>query len=205
MLILLDTGPTQAAIAPSELGDGVQVAQLLTPLTNYAYRGGRFAIDNGAFSSFDAPAFLRLLDRMRPHAGDCMFVSCPDVVGSARRTLEVFDRWHHKLHGFPVALVCQDGQEDLEIPWDLIAAVFIGGSTEWKLSRHVEAIIAAAKTLDKWVHVGRVNTPERFAKFASLGVNSIDGSGIAQYSHMRHAIRREVEEPKLFEATHGNL
>lgn len=185
MIVLLDTNAKQWEQAPAELGNGVEVGQLLTPLTRFTDRGVRYAIDNGAFAGFDAAAFLSLLKRQRPHRDRCLFVAVPDVVGSARRTLEVFRGWYPKLHGWPVALVAQDGQEDLEIPWRLIDAVFIGGSTEFKLSRHAEAIVKAAKAMGKHVHIGRVNTPGRFDKFLAMGADSIDGSGISQYSHMR--------------------
>ena len=46
------------------------------------------------------------------------------LVPDARRTLEIFERWHGRLSGWRLALVCQDGQEDLPMPWDEIAAVF---------------------------------------------------------------------------------
>lgn len=188
MIALLDTSE-DLEVCAAELGDGVGVGQLLTPLTRFAYRGGRYAIDNGAFAGLEVAGFSRLLDRQKPHRDQCIFVASPDVVGSARRTLEVFEHWYPKLHGWPIALVIQDGIEDLPIPWRLIQAVFIGGSTAFKLSAAAAQVIAAAKALDKWVHVGRVNTPERFDKFLALGADSIDGSGISQYTHMRRELR----------------
>lgn len=191
MMVLLDTGPKQWELARTELV-GVEVGQLLTPLTRYADHGARYAIDNGAFSGFDAAGFLRLLDRQREHRDRCIFVAAPDVVGSARRTLEVFRHWYPRLHGWPVALVAQDGLEDLDIPWHLLAAVFIGGSTEWKLGRHAEAVVRAAKAMGKWVHIGRVNTPGRFDKFEAMGADSCDGSGIARYSWMREELTAGV-------------
>jgi hypothetical protein len=69
-----------------------------------------------------------------------------------------------------IALACQDGQEHLPIPWDEIAAVFIGGSTA-EMSDHLCPLIAA-KHLDKWVHVGRVNHPERFQHFEQLALTA---------------------------------
>lgn len=187
MLVLLDNGQDLAQCA-AELG--LPVGQLLTPLTRYRLREPQlpWAIDNGGFSNFDEEAFLALLEREAAGAADCLFVTAPDVVASARRTLEIFERWRRRLDGWRVALVCQDGQEGLPIPWDDIAAVFIGGSTEWKCSPAAEQIIRAAKILKKHVHVGRVNTPSRFRHFEEIGVDSVDGSGIARYSHMREAI-----------------
>lgn len=196
MIFMLDTGPTQAAELERDLGvTSDKIGQLLTPLTRYKYRGGTFAIDNGAFSRFDANGFARLLEANLEHRGECKFVAAPDVVGSARRTLECFAAWEERLSGWPLALVAQDGQEDFDIPWSKISAVFIGGSTDWKLGKHAADIVRAAKIIGKWVHVGRVNTPNRLDYFTDLGADSIDGSGLAKYTHMREAIREE----KLFQ------
>jgi hypothetical protein len=188
MIALLDNGQDldQCAI---ELGS--EVGQLLTPLTRYRLRdlGRPWAIDNGAFARFDRLAFTALLAREQHHCERCLFVTVPDVVGSARRTLEVFEHWKDQLTGWKLALACQDGQEHLPIPWDEIAAVFIGGSTTWKASEHAAAIVRAAKAIGKWVHVGRVNHPQRWDYFKDLGADSIDGTGLARYTHMRQVIR----------------
>jgi len=109
----------------------------------------------------------------------------PDVVGSARRTLEVFDHWKYSLSGWPLGLAAQDGIENLDIPWSQIACIFIGGTTTWKLSQAVKDVVMAAKAMNKWVHAGRVNTPGRFEYFDKMGVDSIDGTGLSRYSHMR--------------------
>jgi hypothetical protein len=170
---------------------GNEVGQLLTPLTRYRLRDPErpWAIDNGAFARFDRLAFMALLSREQHHCGRCLFVTVPDVVGSARRTLEVFEYWKDQLTDWKLALACQDGQEHLPIPWHQIAAVFIGGSTAWKASEHAAAVVRAAKAIGKWVHIGRVNHPQRWDYFESLGADSIDGTGIARYTHMRQAIR----------------
>lgn len=164
----------------------VDIGQLLTPLTNRSWFGGGFAVDNGAFATFDASSFRRLLDRLEPHRDHCHWVAAPDVVGSARRTLEAFRYWYsdEQLSLWPCALVAQDGIEDLDIPWGLIRAVFLGGSTEFKMSQHAVAVIKCAQLHGKWVHVGRVNTSGRFLHFAKLGVDSIDGTGISRYEWM---------------------
>ena len=185
--MLLDTSQKLDDCA-AELG--CEVEQLLTPLTRYRLQRpeSRFAIDNGSFSRFDGRAFNALLAREYERRQNCIFVCAPDVVGSARRTLEVFTRWEEKLKDWPIALVAQDGQQDLEIPWDSIKAIFIGGSTEFKMSKHVMQIVQCAKTLDKWVHIGRVNTPDRFEYFEKMGADSIDGTGLSRYSGMRERI-----------------
>jgi len=195
---LLDTSHDLATCANEIGGD---VGQLLTPLTRYRLREPErpWAIDNGAFSRFDEKAFLALLAREYHHRQNAKFVCAPDVVASAQRTLEVFDLWKPRLQEWPLALVCQDGQESLPIPWNDITAVFIGGSTNWKLSGHVERIIKTAKDyFGKWVHVGRVNDPGRFEHFEKLGADSIDGSGLARYTHMRQSIAKRQDQEKLF-------
>ena len=145
-------------------------------------------------------AFARSSGEKKPRRELCRFVAVPDVVGSARRTSEVFDFWIHEpiLSGWPLAYVAQDGVEHLTIPWGRIDAIFIGGTTDWKLSRFAKECIAAAKLMRKWVHVGRVNTPGRFELFEKLGADSIDGTGLARYSHMREKIARAAREPSLF-------
>lgn len=198
MLVLLDTSESlDDAAAELEC----EVEQLLTPLTRFRPQRpeSRFAIDNGAYAGLNIPAFLSLLEREKPRKNLCIFVAAPDVVGSARRTLEVFDYWQPRLaaEGWPVALVAQDGQEHLPIPWDRLDAVFIGGSTEFKTGPHAAAIVKAAKALSKWVHVGRVNTPGRFEWFERLGADSIDGTGLSRFSHMREKIAIERAQPRL--------
>lgn len=199
MIVLLDTSEKLDQCS-KEIGHPVE--QLLTPLTrfNLQRKGSMFAIDNGAFSRFNAVGFRSLLKREEERMKQCKFVAVPDVVGSARRTLEVFSHWKDEIRQWPLALVCQDGQEDQRIPWDDIDAIFIGGTTMWKESHHAVACIKAAQALGKWVHVGRVNDPARFKKFEDLGVDSVDGSGIARFSWMRERIRDTVVAPQAQEA-----
>lgn len=187
MLALLDTNE-DLDVCEAEIGG--EVGQLLTPLTRFTLRDPSkpWAIDNGAFARLEVKAFVSLLAREHHHRENCLFVTAPDVVSSARRTLEVFQHWRPKLEGWKVALACQDGQEDLPIPWDDIAAIFIGGSTNWKVSECAKQCVQAAKALGKWVHIGRVNDPARFAYFDNLGADSCDGTGIARYTHMREKI-----------------
>jgi hypothetical protein len=197
VIALLDNGQDLETCA-SEIG--CPVGQLLTPLTRYKLRDpdAPWAIDNGAFAQFNAAEFTTLLAREAHHKAKCLFVTVPDVVGSARRTLEVFEHWAPLLPGWTLALACQDGQEDLPIPWSRIGAVFIGGSTNWKCSEHVVQIIRAARALGKHTHVGRLNDPSRWKHFEALGVDTCDGTGIARYTHMREAIRNRNIQQEIF-------
>jgi hypothetical protein len=188
MIALLDTSE-DLAVCAEELGCPCE--QLLSPLTRFKDRhpDKMKAADNGGFKGLDIDAYLALLDRERHQIENFRFVTVPDIVASARRTLELFDYWCPQLGQWPLALVAQDGQENLPIPWDLLSAVFIGGSTTWKMSKHAADIVRSGKAMRKWVHVGRVNDPLRWAHFEALGADSVDGTGIARYSHMRIAIR----------------
>lgn len=168
---------------------GRECGELLTPLTFRKWKGSTYGIDNGAFANFNASHFRSLLKRMQPDRKACRFVAVPDVVSSARRTLEVFDHWYPELRNWPLAIVAQDGAHELTLPWSRCSAVFIGGSTEFKLSNQAVHIIKAAQAMEKWVHVGRVNTPLRMERFEKLGVDSIDGTGLSRYSHMRRACK----------------
>lgn len=196
MIVMLDT-PQDLNICAEELG--CEVEQLFTPLTrrNPQHPEKRYAMDNGAFARFEPSGFLKMLEKHEPRRDLCRFVAVPDVVGCARRTLECFRHWQPRLAKWPVAFVCQDGQENLDVPWDNCTAVFIGGSTDWKVGKHAAAIVKAAKVIGKWCHVGRINTPGRFEYFQELGADSCDGTGLAQYSHMRKAIYDDRTNPRL--------
>ena len=135
--------------------------------------------DNGCFGKgYPGDAgWLRWLDR---HAERdlCAFATAPDVVGDARATLERSLPHLPTIRelGYPAALVAQDGLESLEIPWDAFDALFIGGSTEWKLGIDAARLVLEARRRGKWVHMGRVNSRRRFRYAASLGCDSTDGT-----------------------------
>jgi len=196
MIVMLDT---PQPLDECERDLGLPVEQLFTPLTRRDPQRpeSMFAMDNGAFARFDPEGFQRMLEKHSERRSLCRFVAVPDVVGSARRTAECFEEWRDRINGWPLAFVAQDGQEDLPIPWRLFSAVFIGGSTEWKMGKHAAGIVKAAKAIGKWCHVGRINTPGRLEHFESLGADSCDGTGLAQYSHMRHRIHAERMAPRL--------
>lgn len=153
-----------------------------------------WAADNDAFSGFDPDRFQRMLDRIaRGVEGGVqapMFITVPDVVGSHWQTLQRWHRWHGAIaeRGLPRAFVLQDGigygwddRGSGVMPWDDCEALFIGGSTEFKFSREVREIVAAANLNDKWVHMGRVNSVRRMRYAMGIGCDSCDGSGMARY------------------------
>jgi hypothetical protein len=144
-----------------------------------------WAADNSAFTSFDAESFVKMLERLRGEPG-CKFVTAPDVVGKAPETLRLFRLWEPMVRslGFPVALVGQDGLTVPDVPWDDIDAFFIGGSTEWKLSREAATLAGYAKAKGKWVHMGRVNSRQRIHYAERIGCDSIDGTCFSRWSNL---------------------
>jgi CBS domain-containing protein len=157
---------------------------LLTPISGNSQAsmcGLPWAADNAAFSGFDETKFIRMLEKIR--GTNPKFVTAPDVVGDAKKTLELFNYWHPiiKSYNLPIALVLQNGQEHLPVPWDKLDAIFIGGDTEWKLGEHARKFIKKAKALGKWVHMGRVNTFNRLRYAQDIGCDSVDGSGFSRF------------------------
>jgi len=78
--------------------------------------------------------------------------------------------------GFPAALVAQDGFCQQIVDWEAFDVLFVGGTTEFKMSAAAEMAITLAKLADKPVHVGRVNSQKRYDHFKKLGVESVDGT-----------------------------
>lgn len=138
--------------------------------------------DNGCFRGFDSVLFRRLLRRIAGRKR-LLWVACPDVVADAHGTLTLFEQWHEEVAAAgPVAFVGQDGQEDLDMPWNRFDCLFVGGSTDWKLSRVAADLIAEARARGKWVHMGRVNTLRRLRTAFDLGCDSVDGSCFSRWA-----------------------
>jgi hypothetical protein len=142
---------------------------------------GRFwAGDNGSFTSnFDEVKFFSFFEKMVVYQKTCLFLTCPDKLCDPITTMSLYDIYSSRIKamGFKLAFVCQDGQENYEIP--ACDAIFIGGSTHWKLSKGADACINIAKNRNLWVHVGRVNTRKRIHHFSFRNVDSLDGTFIA--------------------------
>lgn len=196
MKIMLDKSPANIAERTQQFG--YEFWQLRTPLTRYALANVPYGLDNGCFKTFKRKEWMALVEQAKENPP--IFVCAPDIVGDARRTLELFDHFESALAGLPIALVLQDGIGGFSIPWDRIAAVFVGGSDAFKISQEAFAACKTAKILDKWVHVGRVNTSARAEQWLGIA-DSIDGSGLSQYDHMLKdvlgVIQNEVKQQEL--------
>lgn len=62
------------------------------------------------------------------------------------------------------------------MPWDEFDALFIGGTTRWKLSEAAHELAAEAKRRGKWLHMGRVNSWPRMQIASAMGCDSVDGT-----------------------------
>ena len=108
----------------------------------------------------------------------------PDVVANAARTLKaLFEAWEPFIHKkqLPVAFVGQDGLRLQDVPWDSLEAIFIGGSTAWKLGPVARTLVAYAKARGKWGHMGRVNSQRRIRYAREIGCDSIDGTSHSRW------------------------
>lgn len=142
---------------------------------------GPWAADNGRFnkpSAYTDEKYLRFLARHAWAADRCLFATAPDVMGDAAATLDLSWPLFRVVRdaGYPVALVAQDGLEDLAVPWAAFDALFIGGTTAWKMSQGAEALCREAKRRGKWVHMGRVNSYRRLRIADDFGCDSADGT-----------------------------
>jgi len=149
--------------------------------------GWSWAADNDAFNSWDERLFVKMLDKISELSG-CLFVSSPDVVGDAEKTIELFLKWEKEIHGrgLPVAFVGQDGitgGDDERIPWDNLDAIFIGGTTEFKLGEEAKSLALEAKKRNKWLHMGRVNSMKRILYAKGIGCDSVDGSHYSRFKN----------------------
>lgn len=161
-----------------------EIGVMLSYNANHTINRGHslFAADNGCFAQahrYSDGGFLAWLDTLEKEY--CLFASAPDVVGDAEATRERAYPMLQKIRekGFKAAYIVQDGETPEMIRWDELDAIFIGGSTEWKLSQIAADITAEAKKRGKWVHMGRVNSYKRLLYAKAIGCDSVDGTYLA--------------------------
>lgn len=186
------------------------LGQIVTPATrNRLVPGVEWCGDNSAFAGKypGDDAFLAWLAPLTPARDRCRFVAASDVVGDAAATLAKSAPMMPRIRaaGFPVALVAQNGLEDLSVPWGDFDALFLGGDTPWKLGYAAARLAAHARTLGKWVHMGRVNSWTRVEYARYIGCHSVDGTYLAFGPDINSPkllawIRRLEMQPTLFDA-----
>lgn len=156
------------------------VGVLITPRNSYPSKPlGAFpvAADNGCFAKdWDADEWADWIRAVDPSV---LFAVVPDVVGDWRATRHRWDHYAPSLARFRRAYVLQDGQPMDSVPWDEAGAVFIGGSTDYKLSPDAERLVREATGRGLWTHMGRVNSLARVRIAHAWGCDSVDGNYIA--------------------------
>jgi hypothetical protein len=153
---------------------------MMTPMMgNLLPPDRRWAADTGCFNQPTAhndDDYLHWLARRGPSR--CLFATAPDVVGDATATLERSIPMLPRIRdvGYPAALVGQDGMTPAMVPWNDIDALFVGGTTGWKLGEAAAALVCEAKERGKWAHMGRVNSGRRVMHAKLIGCDSVDGT-----------------------------
>lgn len=198
MSLLYLSGVTNDRDEPFMLAAGIGL--MLNPGNGYHRRVDRYpfwAADNGCFNDrWVEDKHLAWLEAL-PRDG-CLFAVAPDVYPDAQASLDRGSLYFELIRemGFPVAVVAQDGAENIDYPWDDFDCMFIGGARtpnprdEWKISAAAERVVKRARKEGKWVHMGRVNSGDgvgsRLERARSMGCLSADGTFI-KYRRRRRA------------------
>jgi hypothetical protein len=142
-----------------------------------------WAADNDAYSDWNEDRYLRMLDAIRQtERRRLLFVTAPDVVADWHQTRDLWDWYVDFTEGLPRAYVIQDGQRPDMMPWEEMAALFVGGSTAYKLSAEAAELVAEAKRRNLWAHMGRVNTRRRIQYAKAIGCDSADGTQASMFT-----------------------
>ncbi len=175
---------------------------LVTPAYPKPPRNGLpFAIDNGAYDAymrgekFDAGALYRTLRGCR--TSQARWLVCPDKVAD-EDSLQFSLWWERRLRGeWPLLLAVQDGMTPNRVEQNLgrFFGLFIGGTMDWKVQTG-DQWAALAREHNMHLHVGRVNTINRYHWAEAIGANSIDGSGFTRWTWMLDEL--EKPPPNLF-------
>lgn len=184
--------PTPESIKHMQAGE---LGFIATPNQGNPESGGKFGrppgtiwcADNGCYGkNFNEDRWLRWLKFNATGASECVFATAPDVVGDHQATLKRSRPWLPIIRslGYPAAFVAQDGATTDNLPWTEFDAIFIGGTTEFKLSDTALEIMRHGMALNKWVHVGRVNSRIRYLRFSSEA-HSCDGTCLVFGSRRR--------------------
>lgn len=145
-----------------------------------------YALDNGCYTEWNEEKFFFMLRKVKLLRRKPMFVCVPDVVADAEETTRRWHKYQDKIT-FKKAFVVQDGHEPQDVPQEAYA-VFVGGSTQWKLDNAEKF-----KGVCGWLHIGRVNTPNRLKWAEELGADSIDGTGFFRGGKKDYKYRGFVE------------
>jgi hypothetical protein len=207
MLILVNGATTTVARYGDRLG------RLITPRSGNSIEkivdsGCYWAADNDAFKAWDVERFWLMIGKIcQVDTSRLLWVACPDVVSNAQETINRWVEWYPQINALdlPAAFIGQDGLAAIadQIPWDDMAAFFIGGSDGWKLSAEAEYFAREAKRREKQVHMGRVNSSKRTRHAIEIGCDSIDGRSFSAWPDEKipkglQWIKKHKQAPSLF-------
>jgi len=169
--------------------------------------GFRYALDNGAWTSFqrgepfDAATFKRAVARLGP---DADWIVAPDIVMGGLASLRFSRQWLHRLRRRQVLrdktflIAVQNGMEPRHVR-RLIGprtGIFVGGDTPWKLAT-MATWARLAHAHGAICHVGRVNSVRRIRLCAAAGVDSFDGSGVSRFASALPPLDLARRQPDL--------
>lgn len=176
---------------------------LVSRAADWRSEGFPYAIDNGAWSdfqagrSFDEDRFDQLVDRMGAGAD---WVVLPDIVAGGRASLDLSLRWSNRCLSACslVLLAVQDGiePEDVRPYVGPRVGIFLGGSTEWKIARMLDWG-RFAREMGCHYHVARVNTRGRMRLAAAAGAASVDGSSASRFAKTTEPLTSWASQPDL--------
>lgn len=169
------------------------------------HEGFPYALDNGAWTSFaqgepfDERAFIKALRQMGASAD---WTVIPDIVAGGQASLEFSLRWmRHVLDDCERGLLAvQDGMsvDDVRSFLGERVGIFLGGSTEWKLSTMSEWG-ELARDVGCWFHVGRVNTSKRIKMCSLSGATSFDGTSASRFAKTLPKLDHSRRQMSLFD------
>ena len=178
---------------------------MLTPDNPTPRQGLKHCIDNGAWGChqkgipFQPEPFERLVGTAGCNAD---FIVLPDIVGGGGNSLALSVSWLPRLNGYrSLLLPVQDGMDPKAVlailrSWPHLG-IFLGGSTEYKLSTMRDWGVAAA-SLARWYHVARVNSRRRIRMAAHCGATSFDGTSATRFSCTLPLLDAARRQPNLF-------
>lgn len=144
--------------------------------------GLMFMVDNGAFTNkYEFNQWIRGLRKLRLYSPQCLGVVIPDRPFNWPITLEMFRQLapYARQFGFPVALAIQNGVNLAEVKSLDFDTVFVGGDEDFK-RRQCWPVIDYARSLGKWIHVGRVNGERNLKKYYGYA-DSWDGTTFSRH------------------------
>lgn len=163
-----------------------------------------YALDNGAWGChtkglpFNVEAFKRAMSCVGNNAE---WVVIPDIVAQGAASLEFSLSWIEEMTSrFDLCLLpVQDGMTPKQVRPHLSKGVglFVGGSTEWKLSSLFEWGVLA-KQIGCHLHVARVNTVKRIKLCQHAGADSFDGTSPVRFPSTLKLLNNAVKQQYLW-------